>query len=313
MTGTGVIRPPAVSSSYSSRRRTSSAPSGSISCRSSSAWALGSSARRSAASSGSISSRTSAARLTSKAERISTWSPSGISCRTSASRSSWSSLATSKRRLSLISWRASAKSAGLRSSWVATNWVAACGSVLAPCRASAQSMIRVSLRRSRLSGEREWPRRTKSLLTNQSPERCRSMAMSSMVASPLPSARVTRRSNSSATTRVSAPRCSNRRRLTSPVQMTCVWSMEVIRVIGTNTRFLPGTSTTMPTTCGAPLVPRESTTTSRSRPRRSPNGSKTSSPRRRATNTRERFVLTHTGYRVCSLLAEFPAAHQPDG
>ena len=74
----------------------------------------------------------------------------------------------------------------------------------------------VSLRRSRLSGEREWPRRTKSLLTNQSPERCWSIAMSSMVASPLPSARVTRRSNISATTRVSAPRCSKRRRLTRP-------------------------------------------------------------------------------------------------
>ena len=35
---------------------------------------------------------------------------------------------------------------------MATNWVAAWGSVLAPCWASAQSMIRVSLRRSRLSG-----------------------------------------------------------------------------------------------------------------------------------------------------------------
>src|SRR6478736_2901669 len=112
---------------------------------------------------------------------------------------------------------------------------------------------------------------------------------------------------------VSAPRCSKRRRFTRPVQITWVWSIEVMRVMGTKTRFFPGTSTTMPTTCGAPWVPRDSTTTSRSRPSRSPSGSKTSRPRRRATKTRVGVVLTTTGYRVCSLLAEFTGGTHLDG
>ena len=153
--------------------------------------------------------------------------------------------------------------------------------------------MRVSLERRRHVLEEELTRETNSSVTPQSPLRRCSMATSSMTASPLPSSRRTRRSKSSPTMRVSELRCSKRRRFTRPVEMICEASILRTRVMGMNTRFLPSTSTMMPTTMGSlPLAgrapamdaprPRLSTTTSRRRPRRSPKGSKTSRPRRRA-------------------------------
>jgi len=97
---------------------------------------------------------------------------------------------------------------------------------------------------------------------------------------------VTLRSSSSARTSVSLGRCSNRRMLTSPVVITCPASSEVTRVMGTNTRRRPGTSATSPITRGRRVVELNVTTTSRTRPTGSPNGSKTRSPARRAQKTR---------------------------
>ena len=162
---------------------------------------------------------------------------------------------------------------------------------------SSQSTMSVWLRR-RMSPPVDWERRTNSCEITQSPRLLDfSMATSSMVAVPEPSSSTTVRSNSSPTARVSAPRCSKRRRFTSPVEMIWSASMLVTRVMGTNTRFFPRTSTTSPTTRGrvfndGRLPGRSSTTTSRSRPRRSPRGSKTSRPISRATKILERFVLT---------------------
>jgi hypothetical protein len=82
---------------------------------------------------------------------------------------------------------------------------------------------------------------------------------------------------------------------TSPVVITCPASTLVTRVIGTNTRRRPGTSTTSPTTRGCCLPARNTTTTSRIRPTWSPMGSKTARPARRATKTLEGTPLTPPG------------------
>ncbi len=119
-----------------------------------------------------------------------------------------------------------------------------------------------------------------------------SIATSSTTATPLPSRSWTTRSSSSASTRVSAARCSNRRMLTRPVVMTWPPSMLVTRVIGRKTRRRPGTSTTRPMACGRARPGRKTTTTSRTRPTWSPCGSKTARPDMRATKTRLGAPLT---------------------
>src|SRR3954451_11993759 len=111
------------------------------------------------------------------------------------------------------------------------------------------------------------------------------MATSSMVASPEPSARVTRRPSTSARIRVSLARCSKRRTLMSPVVMTCPEPTDTTRPIERNTRRRPGISTTKPTTRGGAAL-RYTTTTSRTLPSRSPSRSNTTQPARRATNRR---------------------------
>ncbi|CAG7119605.1 hypothetical protein PICSAR205_04548 [Mycobacterium avium subsp. paratuberculosis] len=94
-TGLDVIRPPAVSGEWVSRRRTEAESPGSIRFSSISASVGLSTPSRSAASSGSISSSTSADRSVPSCESTSAWSSSGSSCRMSASRSSLSALSTS--------------------------------------------------------------------------------------------------------------------------------------------------------------------------------------------------------------------------
>ena len=93
-------------------------------------------------------------------------------------------------------------------------------------------------------------RRTKSWLTAHSPVADSWMATSSIVASPVPSVKTTLRPRSSAMTRTSPPRCSNRRTLMSPLVMIWPLEMLVTRPIDRNTRRLPGISTISPTTLG---------------------------------------------------------------
>src|SRR5450830_1086300 len=73
--------------------------------------------------------------------------------------------------------------------------------------------------------------------------------------------------------------------------MTWPASMLVTRVRGRKTRRRPGTSTTRPTARGAPFAG-VIMTTSRTRPTRSPMGSNTAVPARRAMYTREVALLT---------------------
>ena len=130
--------------------------------------------------------------------------------------------------------------------------------------------------------------RANTLTMNQSRLRSCSMARSSNAASNVSSGVWTTmlRSNSSAITSVSMARRSNRRMLTRPVVMTCPASTLVTRVIGTNTRRRPATSTTRPITRGALRRGLKCTTTSETRPTGSARGSNTLSPARRATKTR---------------------------
>jgi hypothetical protein len=111
------------------------------------------------------------------------------------------------------------------------------------------------------------------------------MARSSTVTSSPEERSLTTRSSISAITRDSVARCSNRRRLTSPVVITWPASMLVTRVIGRNTRRRPGTSTSSPTARGPVSWVPNTATTSRILPTASPSGSKTDRPARRATKT----------------------------
>ena len=97
-------------------------------------------------------------------------------------------------------------------------------------------------------------RRTKSWLMAHSPVADCSIATSSIVASPLPSVKTTRRPSISAMTRTSPPRCSKRRTLMRPVVMIWPLPMLVTRPIDTKTRRLPGISTIRPTTRGGSLL-----------------------------------------------------------
>ena len=159
-------------------------------------------------------------------------------------------MATSRRRTGGNSCRASAKSAGFRSSMVASR-------ALTPCSlgrsdrpmTSPTSTVKVSPLRS--------PRRpvtgrcTNRRVTFQSWLRSFSMHTSRISTVPDPSRRVTRLSKSSPTTRVSSERWEKRRTLSTPVVITAPGSMAVTRERGTNTRRRPGTSTTSPTARGA--------------------------------------------------------------
>ena len=243
----------------------------------------GSSATRSAASSGCMASRTSAARPASRRDRSATASSLPSSSRTSARRSSVSSAAT---RI-WLSWgrsrMTSARSAGLRSSRVASSAVAPCWSALAarPLTSSGRT-VKVSPRR-RPSGPEE-ARWTNRRVTFQSMPRSRSMATSRTVTFPEPSRMVTTRSSSSPTTRVSTWRWVKRRMFISPVVITAPGSIAVIRDRGRKTRRRLETSMTKPTALGSPRICSR-TTTSWTLPTASPKGSKTEVPMRRATKT----------------------------
>ena len=79
-------------------------------------------------------------------------------------------------------------------------------------------------------------RRRKSWFTAHSPGPASSIATSSMVASPEPSASVTRRPSTSARIRVSLARCSKRRTLMRPVVMTWPEPTDTTRPMERNTR-----------------------------------------------------------------------------
>ncbi len=284
MIGSVVMSPPAVRSSYDSRRRTSAASSGRIRASSRSLSASGSSESRSAASSGSIASRTSAARSSFSLPRISTWSSPGSSSRTSASRSSSRAAATSALRLGVRWCRALATSVGRSRSKVATRLSVPC-----PCSSSEKpliadhSTVRVSPLRRRAPPR---PLRTKTLSISQS-RRAGScwMATSRTVTSSSVSFRRTRLSRSSPRTSRSVGRCSNRRMLTTPVVMTWPDSTPVTRVIGRKMRRRLTTSTTMPSSRGGLPPTRSIATRSRTRPTWSPFGSNTGTPARCETKT----------------------------
>ena len=250
---------------------------------SSAALACGSSPTRSAASSGSMASSTSAARAVLRAEMRETASSSDSSSTASARRASSSSAATSTCRASGRSDSTSARSAGLRSSMVASSAVAPCRSapVARPETSSGRTMSVSPRRRPRGPEEARWTNRR---VTFQSLLRSGSMATSRMVTRPEPSRRVTTRSSSSPTTRVSALRCSKRRILTRPVVMTWPGLMAVTRDRGRKTRRRPETSMTKPTARGSPRM-RMRTMTSWTLPTGSPIGSKTVVSTRRATKT----------------------------
>ena len=110
------------------------------------------------------------------------------------------------------------------------------------------------------------PRRTNNWVMYQSVVRLCSTATSRMATRSPVSRRATERSKSSAVTRVSPARCSNRRRFTVPVTMTCPVSMAVTFVIGTKMRRRGCTSTTRPVSLGGFDPERRTTMPSRTLP-----------------------------------------------
>ncbi len=286
MIGSVVIMPPAVFSSYVSSRRSGAASCGRISCSRRSLPSSGSSESRSAASSGSMASSTSAARSSRSLPRISTWSSSGSSSSTSASRSSCRAAATSIRRLADRWCSTFARSAGRSCSKVASRFAAPWpdSSTANPVTAD-HSTVSASPRR-RSGPPRPLRTNTLSICQSLRAGSCTSPTSSTVTVSP-DSTRVTLRSSSSPRTSVSAGRCSKRRMLSTPVVTTWPDSTPVTRVMGRKMRRRLTTSTTSPSTPGGRPPIRSSVTTSRTRPTRSPFGSKTATPDRCETKTRE--------------------------
>ena len=121
---------------------------------------------------------------------------------------------------------------------------------------------------------------------NQSPALFDSIPRSSTITSSLPSRMTIDLLSKSPRTKCSPTRDSNLRIFTMPVMTTAPDSIEVTRVIGTNTRRRRGTSTTKPKMRGGWLLVRRVATASLTLPTGSPFGSKTAVPANLARNTR---------------------------
>ncbi len=225
----------------------------------------------------------SAARSSPSRSRMWTCSSSGISSRASARRSSDSSSATSIMRCCGRSRSVLARSAACSSEYEATSCSADCDSPGARC--SVTSLHPAKVVGPFANGEAlVFGRRRNSWLIAHSPRRFGSIAMSSITAVPLPSTKLTRRPSISA----SNPHLAGAGREPSHVDQTRADDLagadrEVTRPMERNTCRRPGISTTRPMTRGAAVL-RYTTTTSRTLPSRSPTGSKTAHPARRAAN-----------------------------